>query len=88
MFAALTNAVSESAMRRRRGCSSSITFGVTTIRPTSSRPSSEATSHDGPAVRRSGSSNSIPIAANTVSCAGQNASLSGGGGKERPVAAG
>ena len=72
MFAALTNAVSDSAMRRRRGCSSSSTFGVTTNRPISSAPSSDGTSQSGPAVRRPGSSTCTTIASSTVSCAGQN----------------
>ena len=44
MFATDTNAVSPSAIRRRRGCSSSIWLGVTMTRPISSAASKPGTS--------------------------------------------
>ena len=80
MLAAVTIAVSPSAIRRRRGCSSSIWLGVTTIMPTNNTPSKAGTSHEGPTVKRSGKDTCKRIAATIVSWAGQNGSLSGGGG--------
>jgi hypothetical protein len=80
MFAADTNAVMPSAIRRRRGCSSSIWLGVTMNRPISNAASKPGTSHLGPAVSRSGSSSWIAIAKSTVSWAGQKGSITAGGG--------
>ena len=80
MFATDTKAVSPSAIRRRRGCSSSIWLGVTMNMPINSAASKPGTSRGGPTVSRLGSNSWIPIATSTVSWAGQNGSAAAGGG--------
>ncbi len=79
-LAAVTKAIIDSASRRRRGCSNSSTLGVAKNIPTSSVASSAGISQKGPTVRRSGSANCSPIAASTLSWAGQKGSLAPGGG--------
>ena len=79
-FAALTNAVSESAARRRRVCSTSSWRGVAMNMPSSSAASSPGISHDGPIVSRGGNNSCRPIAARIVAWAGQNGSDAAGGG--------
>src|ERR1019366_6566002 len=79
-LAALTTATSPTAVRRRSGCSCSSSRGVAIARPITSKPSSAGSSQLGPTVNRSGSVSCSPIAASTVSWAGQIDSTTPGGG--------